>query len=105
MNSIASVLHRMHSSAPQSGPAAAAAQAPKDARLHEAFNSFVGETFYGQMLKSMRQTVGKPAYFNGGRAEEIFTQQLDQVLAQKLAQSSGQKLSDPMYKLFSLGRK
>ncbi len=105
MNSIASVLHRMHSSAPQSGPAAAAAQAPKDARLHEAFNSFVGETFYGQMLKSMRQTVGKPAYFNGGRAEEVFTQQLDQVLGQKLSQTSADQFTAPMYHLFSLGRR
>ena len=49
--------------------------------LRQAFNDFVGETFYGQMLHAMRQSVGKPAYFNGGRAEEVFTQQLDQMLA------------------------
>ena len=41
-------------------------------KLREAFDSFVGETFYGQMLKEMRKTVGKSAYFDGGRAEEIF---------------------------------
>ena len=89
------------------GPAGAgpAGGAAADSPLHHAFNAFVGETFYAQMLKAMRATVGKPAYFYGGRAEEIFTQQLDQVMAQKLAQSSDAKLTGPMYNLFQLQRK
>jgi Rod binding domain-containing protein len=82
-----------------------AAAAGGDTPLHQAFNAFVGETFYTQMLKAMRQTVGKPAYFYGGRAEEIFTQQLDQVVAQRLAQSADPKLTGPMYNLFQLQRK
>ena len=41
-------------------------------RCGKAFDSFVGETFYGQMLKSMRKTVGKAAYFDGGRARRFF---------------------------------
>ena len=40
--------------------------------LREKFTQFVGETFFGQMIKSMRSTVGKPAYFHGGQAEEAF---------------------------------
>ena len=79
--------------------------APENPELRKAFDSFVGETFYGQMLKSMRKTVEKPAYFHGGRAEEIFTQQLDQVLAKKLSESSADKLSGPMYALFTAARK
>jgi hypothetical protein len=86
-------------------PRPPAAAAPKDPKLRKAFDSFVGETFYGQMLKSLRKTQGKPAYFHGGHAEEIFTQQLDQVLAEKLSQASADKLSGPMYELFSLGRR
>ena len=39
--------------------------------------------------------VGKPAYFNGGRAEEIFTQQLDQVLSQEAAASPAPKQRSP----------
>ena len=31
----------------------------------------LGETFYGQMIKAMRSSVGKPAYFHGGRGEEV----------------------------------
>lgn len=73
--------------------------------LRKAFDAFVGETFFGQMLKSMRKTVGKPAYFHGGRGEEVFTQQLDQVLAQKLSETSADKLAGPMYELMGLGRR
>ncbi len=53
----------------------------------------------------MRKTVGKPAYFNGGRAEEIFQQQLDQVLAKNISESSADKFSGPMFELFTLQRK
>ena len=76
-----------------------------DSRLHEAFNDFVGETFYGQMLQALRKSVGKSPRFNGGRGEEVFTRQLDQVLAQKLAKTSGDKLSGSMYRLFTARRK
>jgi len=80
-------------------------QATDDGKTREAFNDFVGETFFGQMLKSMRKTVGKSAYFNGGRAEEVFTEQLDQVLAQKMSETSADKFSGPMYDLFTVQRK
>ncbi len=73
--------------------------------LRKAFDDFVGETVFGQLLHSMRKTVGKPAYFNGGRAEEIFQQQLDQVLAKKISESSADKFSGPMFELFTLQRK
>ena len=74
-------------------------------KLRQAFDNFVGENFYGQMLKAMRTSIGKPAYFNGGRAEEVFTQQLDQTLSQKLAKSSANQFTGPMYNLFSLQRR
>jgi peptidoglycan hydrolase FlgJ len=95
------------SSSPTAPPPSAASKPPaaKDLELRKAFDAFVGETFYGQMLKSMRKTVGKPAYFHGGRAEEAFTQQLDQVLAQKLSEASADKFSGPMFELMRLERK
>ncbi len=74
-----------------------------DAELREAFHSFVGQTFFGQLLKAMRKTLDKPAYFHGGRAEEIFQQQLDQVLGEKLSEASAATLSEPMYELFRAG--
>ena len=66
-------------------------------KLHEAFTQFVGETFYGQMIKAMRSTVGKPAYFHGGRAEEVFRGQLDQSMAEHLTKTSAARFSDPMF--------
>jgi peptidoglycan hydrolase FlgJ len=74
---------------------AASANGPEQLRKH--FTQFVGEAFYGQMLKAMRATVGKPAYFHGGRAEEVFQGQLDQQLAEHLTESSAQRFADPMF--------
>lgn len=79
--------------------------AADDQQLREAFNDFVGQTFFGQMLKAMRNTVGKPAYFHGGRAEEVFTEQLDQVLAEKMTDASADKFTGPMFELFTAQRR
>ncbi len=75
-----------------------------DTELRKAFNDFVGQTFFQQMLASMRKTVGKPAYLYGGRAEEIFQGQLDQVLAEKMSEASADSFTGPMYDLFTLAR-
>ncbi len=91
-------------SAPSAGTLYSGSSADNPA-LRRAFDQFVGETFYGQMLHAMRKSQGKPAYFHGGRGEEVFTQQLDQALTKKLAQTSGGKLSGPMYQLFTQQRK
>jgi len=75
-----------------------------DPQLRETFDSFVGETFFSQMLGAMRKTQGKPAYFHGGQAEEIFQGQLDQMLAEKLAASSASQFTGPMFELFNVTR-
>ncbi len=77
---------------------------PADAEVKEAFQNFVGQTLFGSMLKSMRSTVGEPAYFHGGRTEEIFQQQLDGIMTEDLTKSSASSFSDPMFKLFQLNR-
>ena len=77
----------------------------EDPKLRKAFSSFVGQTFYGQMLSAMRKTVDKPAYFHGGRAEEIFQGQLDQTLSEHLADASADDFIGPMFDLFTLPRR
>jgi len=77
----------------------------KKDEARETFDKFVGEVFYGQLLKAMRSTQGKPAYFHGGRAEEIFQQQFDQVLTEELTKSGAEQFTGPMFELFSAGRK
>jgi Rod binding domain-containing protein len=70
--------------------------AAREAR--QAFRDFVGQTFFGQMLKSMRSTQGKPAYFHGGQTEEIFRSQLDQTLAEHMTEASADQIADPMFR-------
>jgi peptidoglycan hydrolase FlgJ len=72
--------------------------------VRETFDTFVGEVFFGQMMESMRKTVGEPAYFHGGRAEEMFTERLDQVLSEEITKSSASQFSEPMFDLFMLSR-
>ena len=96
---------RLHPAIPEAPPSATSPAAEADnGELREAFQSFVGQTLFGQLLSAMRKTVGKPAYFYGGRAEEIFQDQLDQVLAEKIAETSADKFSGPMFELFMMKR-
>lgn len=80
-----------------------AAQAGSE-ELKKAFQDFVGQTFFGELIKSYRSTQQESAYFNGGRAEKIFQGQLDQVLSQELSERSADKIADPMYEQFMLRR-
>ncbi len=73
--------------------------------LQEAFQDFVGQTLFGSMLASMRKTLDKPAYMHGGRAEEVFQQQLDQHLVDNITSASAGSISDPMFELFNLQRR
>lgn len=73
-------------------------------QLKEAFHDFVGQTFFGELMKAFRSTQQPSAYFHGGRAEEIFQGQLDQVLAEKLSDASADRIADPMFELFMLKR-
>lgn len=77
---------------------------PSDEDLRKAFQDFVGQTLFSQMISSMRKTQEGAAYFNGGQAEKIFQSQLDQVLSQELSNAAASKISDPMFKLFQLRR-
>ena len=106
MSTVLSTIHAANLARTDTATAKPPGQDLKDEQaLREAFDAFVGETFFGQMLKAMRKTVGKPAYFHGGRAEEIFTQQLDQVLAEKLTAASASQFSGPMFELFAMQRR
>jgi flagellar protein FlgJ len=83
----------------------AAAQGKDDTEVRKAFDQFVGETFFSQMLSSMRSMTDKSAYFHGGRGEEVFQEQLDQMLSQKMAENSADTFTGPMFELFSLQRR
>jgi len=87
------------------GSDALAASSEDADEVRKAFQSFVGQTLFGMMLKEMRKSVHKTPYFHGGQAEEIFQQQLDTVLSEKLADATGDQFAKPMYELFQLRTK
>jgi flagellar protein FlgJ len=72
--------------------------------LKEKFQDFVGQTFFAEMIKSLRTSQKGAAYFNGGRAEEIFQGQFDQMMSEHLSDASAKSIADPMFELFQLGR-
>ena len=81
-------------------PAPQSAQEQLDGaqKLKDAYTDFVGKTFFGQLLKSMRSTVGTPAYFHGGQAEEVFSAQLDQQMADHMTEASADQIAEPMFR-------
>ena len=68
-------------------------------QFRELLHQFIGQTLFGQMLKSMRATQEKNPFFDGGQAEEIYQSLLDMELTDQLTQSTSRTLSEPMYKL------
>ena len=68
-------------------------------QFREVLHQFIGQTLFGQMLKSMRSTQEKNPYFHGGQSEEIYQSLLDMELTDQLTKSSSRTISEPMYKL------
>lgn len=79
---------------------APAAGSPTAADLKPTFQKAVAGMLFGQMMKAMRSTVGKPAYIHGGQAEEIFQSQLDQTLVEQLASDHGGAFVGDLYDQF-----
>jgi Rod binding domain-containing protein len=71
-----------------------------EADLQGTFQKAVAGLFFGELMKSLRSTVGEPAYIHGGQAEKMFEAQLDQVLVESLAETSGGGLVDDLYRQF-----
>ena len=72
-----------------------------DGDLREAFDDFVGQTLFGQLMSTMRKSISENPYFGGGPGQAAFQQQLDQVLVEKISDSAGASVSEPMWRLFS----
>ena len=68
----------------------------------EALTQFVGETFYGMMIKQMRSSVIKSDLMGTSNAEKMFESQFDQMMVQRLAENSSSKMTEPMYKQMML---
>ena len=71
----------------------------EEKQFRELLHQFIGQTLFGQMLKSMRATQEKNPFFHGGQSEEIYQSMLDMELTDQMTQATSKTLSEPMYKL------
>jgi peptidoglycan hydrolase FlgJ len=89
---------------PEPAPSAVRRGGRDTPELREAFTDFVGQTFFGELVKQMRETVHKSEFFHGGMGEDIFQTQLDQIMVERMSKTSAQSFSDPMYELLMAPR-
>jgi hypothetical protein len=67
------------------------------ARLRESVDTVVGSVFYGALLQTARKSPLKAKYGHGGRGEEVFSAQLDQVLAERAGQARGYSINEALF--------
>lgn len=65
--------------------------------LRKSAEQLVATTFIQPMLAKMREDPFKTDLFHGGRAEEIFGQQLDTVLSERIVSKSNFAIVDAVY--------
>ena len=66
--------------------------------LREQVDRLVGSFFYGTLLRNLRGSVLQGEIGHGGRGEEVFQAQLDQVLAERAASASTSSLNEGVYR-------
>jgi Rod binding domain-containing protein len=70
---------------------ARAAQSDHDKLVKQA-QIWVSQTFFGTLLKQMRQSPFKSELFSGGRGGQAYSELYDQHLADRMARGAGTKL-------------
>lgn len=58
----------------------------------------MGSVFFGTLLKTMRESKIKGTFGHGGRGEEVFSAQLDGILAEKMGESKDGGIADAMFR-------
>lgn len=80
-------------------PVNAAAQKRRD-DLREAIDQVIGSVFFGPLMKTMRSSAFKGEIGHGGRGEEIFRAQLDQILVERAGTATSYELSNVLFDRF-----
>jgi hypothetical protein len=89
----------MNLTAPDNAPnsptvTATQASDPMLSSLQDTADTVIGSVFYGTLLRTLRSSTLKGPYGHGGRGEEVFQTQLDQVLTERAGRARGYDLSD-----------
>lgn len=66
--------------------------------LRGTIKEVVGSVFFGPLLRSMRNSAFKGAFGHGGRGEEVFQGQLDQVFAERAGTATAYDLGETLYR-------
>lgn len=69
-------------------------------RLREVSGRVMGSVFFGTLLKTMRNSTLKGAYGHGGRGEEVFAAQLDEIFAERMGTTDSLGLTRALYDRF-----
>lgn len=72
----------------------ASSSASRHARLEHQARQLVGQTFFGTMLKQMRDSPFKSELFDGGRGGQAFNSLRDQRMVEQMSRGAGKKLVD-----------
>lgn len=67
-------------------------QAAQDKKLVKQTQKWVAQTFYGQLLRQMRQDPFKSQMMDGGRGGAAFGEMFDQQMADHMTRGAGMKL-------------
>jgi Rod binding domain-containing protein len=65
---------------------------PQHAKLVATTQKWVAQTFYGQLLKQMRNSPFKSDLFSGGRGGQAFNEMFDERMAEHMSRGAGSKL-------------
>ncbi|MBC8107546.1 MAG: rod-binding protein, partial [Anaerolineae bacterium] len=70
----------------------------RHAQLEKQAGNLVAQTFFGTLLKQMRESPFKDEMFSGGRGGEAFGSMYDQHLAEHMSRGVGRKLVNSIVK-------
>jgi Rod binding domain-containing protein len=73
-------------------------KALRQVQLRKTAGQLVAQTFFGTMMRQMRQSPWKSDLFGGGRGGEAYQQLLDQRLVEGMAQGVGARLVESLVK-------
>ena len=80
--------------------AVASRQMPEGVQAaRKAVDQFVGETFYGLIMKEMYKSVSNDGLMSGGAGEATLRPYLNQVMSERMAQSRRFAVSEAMFEM------
>ncbi len=77
---------------------------PRDGELRQRLGEFVGNIFYGMLIRQMNESGLKGEYFHGGRGEDVFKAQLGMELAQRLGRAANDPITNRLYEAMARKR-